>query len=230
MSLPHESSKSLVRESAPAAMGAVVVSTGWAHLRPAAMLYLACVFALAAGGALLGIRLLQTGAAGSETVHLGPPGLGVPARTSFGSVEVESVAQILGLTPKALAGVTHGIHGLVEAEQMQVQLVLALRNSGASTTPYDPARFRLGLVRAGSATRTYPSVSTSVRTGELAARSAMETTIGFVVPRFNPKGTRLSLRFREPGRAPVSLDLGPVRSGGSLAAVRAALNSAHQHH
>jgi hypothetical protein len=213
----------------PAAFGAAVVTPTRARLRSAATLYLGCVLALAVGGAVLGARLLQTGAAENRSVHLGPPGLGVPAATSFGSVEVESVAQILGLTPKALAGMTHGIHSLVKADQMQVQLVLALRNRGASTTAYDPARFQLALVRAGRKTRTYPSVSTSVRTGELAARSAMETTIGFVVPRFNPKGTRLSLRFREPGRAPVSLDLGPVRSGGSLAAVRAALKGAHQH-
>ena len=121
---------------------------------------------------------------------------------------------------------THGIHSLVKADQMQVQLVLAFRNRGASAAAYDPARFQLALVRAGKKTRTYPSVATSVRTGELAARSSMETTIGFVIPRFNPKGTRLSLRFREPGRAPVNLDLGAVRSGGSLAAVRAALHFA----
>lgn len=230
MSLPRKSSASSIREPAPAALGAaVVVTPARTRLRPAATLYLGCVLALAVGGALLGVRLLQTGAAENRSVHLGPPGLGVPTATSFGTVEVESVAQILGLTPKQLAGMTHGIHSLVKADQMQVQLVLGLRNRGASTTSYDPARFQLALVRAGKKTRTYASVSTSVRTGELAARSAMETTIGFVIPRFNPKGTRLSLRFREPGRAPVILDLGPVRSGGSLAAVRAALKGAHQH-
>jgi len=229
VSLPRESSATPIREPAPAAVGAAALPPARARLRPAATLYLGCVLALAVGGALLGVRLLQTGAAENRSVHLGPPGLGVPTATSFGSVEVESVAQILGLTPQKLAGVTHGIHSLVKADQMQVQLVLALRNRGASTVPYDPARFQLALVRADKKTRTYPSVSTSVRTGELTARSAMETTIAFVIPRFNPKGTRLALRYREPGRAPVNLDLGPVRSGGSLAAVRAALKGAHQH-
>src|SRR3982751_1604873 len=54
-----------------------------ARLRPAATLYLCCVVALAVGGGLLGIRLLQTGAANTP-VHTGPSGLGMPVRTSFG--------------------------------------------------------------------------------------------------------------------------------------------------
>ena len=57
----------------------------------------------------------------------------------------------------------------------------------------------------------------------------METTIAFVIPRFNPKGTRLSLEFRERGRQPLNLDLGRARPGGSLAAVQAALSLAHHH-
>jgi hypothetical protein len=57
----------------------------------------------------------------------------------------------------------------------------------------------------------------------------METTIGFVIPRFNPKGSRIALELREPGRTPTNLDLGPVRPGGSLAAVQAALAQGHVH-
>jgi hypothetical protein len=212
----------LSNKGAPAAGGA-------ARLRPAAILYLACVLVLAVGGALLGVRLLQAGAVSTQ-VHIGPSGLGVPARTSFGYVEVESVAQIRGLTPKALAGMTHGIHSLVKADQMQVQLVLALRNTRGSTRAYDPSDFVLRLAPRGGKGKTYQSASTSVRAGRLSARSAMETTLGFVIPRFNPKGTRLSLEFRERGRSPLALDLGPVRPGGSLAAVRAALSQDHNHH
>ncbi|NUR75550.1 MAG: hypothetical protein HOQ28_04585 [Thermoleophilia bacterium] len=211
----------LSTKGAPATGGAV-------RLRPAAILYLCCVLALAVGGALLGVRLLQTGSASTE-LHVGPSGLGVPFRTSFGSVEVESVAQIRGLTPKALAGMTHGIHSLVKADQMQVQLVLALRNARGSTIAYDPADFVLRLERRGGKSKTYESASTSVRAGRLSARSAMETTVGFVIPRFNPNGTRLSLEFRERGRSPLALDLGPVRPGGSLAAVQAALRQGHNH-
>jgi hypothetical protein len=207
---------------APAAGGA-------ARLRPAALLYLVCVLALAVGGGLLGIRLLQTGAATTAPAHVGPAGLGVPVRTSFGFVEVESVQQIRGLTPKALSGVTHGIHSLVKADQMQVQLVLALRNARGSTTAYEPQQFLLRLGRRGGKSKSYASQSTSVRAGRLAPRSSMETTISFVIPRFNPKGTRLSLEFRERGLQPVNLDLGRVRPGGSLAAVRAALSQAHHH-
>jgi hypothetical protein len=199
-----------------------------ARLRPAATLYLCCVVALAVGGGLLGIRLLQTGEA-KTPVHGGPSGLGVPARTSFGYIEVESVAQIRGLTPKALAGMTHGIQNLVKANQMQVQLVLALRNASGNTLAYDPGQFALRLGLPGGKVKRFASVTTSVRAGRLAARSAMETTIGFVIPRFNPKGARISLEFRDRGRARLTLDLGRVRPGGSLAAVRAALNQGHQH-
>jgi len=211
----------LSTKGAPAAGGA-------ARLRPAALLYLCCVAALAVGGGLLGVRLLQAGAP-TTNVYTGPPGLGVPASTSFGFVEVESVQQIRGLTPKALSGVTHGIQSLVKANQMQVQLVLALRNARGSTVDYDPAQLVMRLVRPSGTSKTYQSGSTSVRAGRLAARSSMETTVGFVIPRFNPKGTRISLEFRERGRQPLTLDLGRVRPGGSLAAVRAALAQGHVH-
>ena len=216
-----------VAVDSPLSTNRATAAGGAARLRPAATLYLCCVLALAVGGGLLGVRLLQTSAATTH-VHTGPSGLGVPAPTSFGSVEVESVEQIRGLTPKALSGMTHGIQSLVKADRMQVQLVLALRNSHGQTVAYDPADFALRLAGARKA-QTFTSVSTSVRAGRLAPRSAMETTVGFVIPRFNPKGTRLSLEFRESGRRPLNLDLGPVRPGGSLAAVRAALNDAHRH-
>ena len=84
-----------------------------------------------------------------SVAHVGPAGLGVPAKTTFGFVEVESVQQLRGLTPKALSGVTHGIHSLVNADQMQVQLVLALRNARGSTSPVDPQQFLLRLGRRG---------------------------------------------------------------------------------
>ena len=212
----------LSTHSAPAAGGA-------ARLRPAAMLYLACVMALAVGGGLLGVRLLQAGAPTATVAHVGPAGLGVPTRTSFGYLEVESVSQILGLTPKQLSGMTHGIQSLVKANQIQVQLVLAMRNSSGSPRDYDPAQLVLRVGPPRGKTKTYDSVSTSVRAGRLAARSSMETTVGFVIPRFNPKGSRISLELRERGRAPLNLDLGRVRPGGSIAAVRAALAQGHVH-
>jgi hypothetical protein len=202
---------------------------GAARLRPAALLYLCCVVALAIGGGLLGIRLLQTGAETATVAHVGPPGLGVPAPTSFGTIEVESVQQLRGLTPKALSGMTHGIRSLVKADQVQVQLVLALRNTRGSTIAYDPGQLALRVGRPGGKSIAYPSQTTSVRGGQLAARSSMETTIGFVIPRFNAKGSRIAFQMREPGRAPLNLDLGPVRPGGSLAAVRAALAQGHVH-
>src|SRR4029078_12136217 len=83
------------------------------------------------------IRLLQAGAQ-PAVVHIGPSGLGVPTRTSFGSVEVESVEQGRGLTHKQLAGMTHGIQSLVKADKLQVQLVLALRNARGTAAPYEP--------------------------------------------------------------------------------------------
>jgi hypothetical protein len=201
-----------------------------ARLRPVAALYLGCVLALAVGGGLLGSALLQSGAAHTHAhAAVGAPGLGSPVRTSFGLFQVESVAQIRGLTPKALSGMTHSIQSLVKANQMQVQLLLAMRNNRARTVAYDPAQFRLRLVRKNGTSTAFESVTTSVRAGDLTARSELETTIGFVIPRFSPKGTRLSLEFLEASRTPLALDLGPVRPGGSLAAVRAAIAAGHQH-
>jgi hypothetical protein len=200
-----------------------------ARLRPVAALYLGCVLALAVGGGLLGVGLLKAGSA-HHHAHAagGAPGLGSPVPTSFGLFQVESIAQIRGLTPKALAGMTHAIQSLVKADQMQVQMLIALRNNHAQNVAYDPALFRLRLVRPSGKSTAYESVSTSVRAGSLLPKSELETTVAFVVPRFTPKGTRLSLEFLEQGRAPVALDLGPVRPGGSLSAVQAAL-AGHQH-
>jgi hypothetical protein len=139
------------------------------------------------------------------------------------------VQQIRGLTPKQLAGMTHGIQSLVKADHMQVQLVLALRNTHGTTVAYDPYQLYLRVGRPGRASKAYPAQTTSVRAGRLAARSSMETTIGFVIPRFNPKGSRISLQLRGSGRKPITLDLGPARAGGSLAAVQAALAQGHVH-
>jgi hypothetical protein len=215
--------------SSPPLAQNIPAAGGTARLRPVAVLYLGCVLMLAVGGGLLGTGLLRAGAAHTHArAATGAPGLGSPVPTSFGLFQVESLAQIRGLTPKALAGMTHGIQSLVKADQMQVQLLVALRNSSARTALYDPTQFRLSLVRPGGKSTAYESVSTSVRAGDLTARSELETTIGFVIPRFSPKGTRLSLEFLEASRPPVALDLGPVRPGGSLAAVQAAL-AGHQH-
>ena len=214
--------------SPPLAQGTPVAGAT-ARLRPVAALYLGCVLALAVGGGLLGTGLLKAGAGHSHARAAGPPGLGSPVRTSFGLFQVESMAQIRGLTPKALSGVTHSIQSLVKADKMQVQLLLALRNNRGQTVGYDPAQFRLRLVQRNGKSTSFESVTTSVRAAELTAKSEMETTIGFVIPRFNPKGTRLSLEFLEASRAPIALDLGPVRPGGSLTAVQAAIAAGHQH-
>lgn len=196
-------------------------------LRQGATLYLGCVLVLALGGALLGLRLVQARPAAHVHVHA-PTGVGVPVRTSFGRFEVESIQQIRGLTPKALAGMTHGIQSLVRADQMQVQLVVALRNDGYRATPYDPAAFRLRVTGRGRS-QAFDPVSTSVRAGVLAPRSLMETTVGFVVQRFNPPGSRLSLEFADARGAPITLDLGPVRRAGATAAEIGALYQGHHH-
>jgi hypothetical protein len=197
-------------------------------LRQGTTLYLGCVLVLALGGALLGLRLVQARPAAHSHVHAAATGIGVPVRTSFGRFEVESIQQIRGLTPKALAGMTHGIQSLVRADQMQVQLVVALRNDGYRATPYDPAAFRLRVTGRGRS-QAFDPVSTSVRAGVLAPRSLMETTVGFVVQRFNPPGSRLSLELADGRGAPITLDLGPVRRAGATAAEIGALYQGHHH-
>ena len=197
-------------------------------LRPGAAWFVGCVLALAVGGGLLGLRLLQPSAAHVHA-HAQPGPLGVAVPTSFGQLEVESVAQIRGLTPKALAGVTHGIQSLVRADEMQVQLVLALKNESGRPRPFDAGAFRIRVGRGGSV-KTFEPVSTSVRAGVLAPKSTMETTIGFVVKRFNAKGSRLTLVFNDPGQAAATtLDLGPVRPAGATAASIKALYLGHHH-
>ncbi len=91
---------------------------------------------------------------------------------------------------------THGIQSLVKADQMQVQMVIALHNARSQTVAYNPAHSCSGScgAREGDELR-HGEHERARRTAE--SRSSMETTLRFVIPRFNPKGTQLSLQVRQ---------------------------------
>ena len=66
--------------ASPLSTKGATAAGGAARLRPAAILYLACVLALAVGGGLLGVRLLQTG---TPAVTLALLGLLAAGRYSY---------------------------------------------------------------------------------------------------------------------------------------------------
>jgi hypothetical protein len=166
----------------------------------------AAVLAAAVTGGSLSLDLLSRGAPAAQqqaAVNVGPPEIGRAIPTSFGSIEVASAIKTNGLTARALAGRTHGVHSLVKASNQQITTSVLLTNGLKRTLRYSPRWFTL---RIGNARKTYPVVVWTRTTGSLVAGANIELNLGFVAPR---KAGRVSLLFRDPvsGRH-VSVDLG----------------------
>jgi len=188
-----------------------VVTAAWykdARLAFAAWTALgAAVLAAAAAGSSLSLDLLTRGAPAAHEhatpANVGAPEIGRPIPTSFGSFEVASAIKTNGLTAKALAGRTHGIHSLVRASKQQVTTSVLLTNGLKRTLEYSPRWFSL---RIGKAGKTYPVMVWTRTTGSLVSGASIDLNLGFVAPR---KAGRVWLLFRDPGSGRhVSVDLG----------------------
>jgi hypothetical protein len=141
---------------------------------------------------------LAAGLAGGRDGHVhgtqDGPGVAQPVRLGFGWLTVTHVEQTAGLTARDLAGMTHGISGLVRSGRVQVQVTVQLANAlERSVVRYDPGQFSL-LV----GDETVLPATSSLRGGELQPGAAVEGRLGFVVP---ARGQRLALSFHDPTRA-----------------------------
>src|SRR5207245_267320 len=97
---------------------------------------------LATLGAVLSVGMLAT--RNSSTPGAPAYAVGRDAPTSFGSIAVQDVALVDGLSAADLGGMTHGIQRLVPEDQLEVQVSLLLTNSTARSVDYAFARrFRL---------------------------------------------------------------------------------------
>lgn len=102
--------------------------------------------------------------------------------TSFGSLTVEQVEKLDGLTSQDLAGVTHGIQNLVLSDKVQLQITLQLVNRTDAPMVYSPDQF--ALAGAGSAEAAGPASGT-LQTGSLPAHATIDAVLDFVAPRTN---------------------------------------------
>jgi hypothetical protein len=172
--------------------------------RPLIALVLSVV-ALAVGGVVISIGLLERGAPQPQVPALtGPFGVSQDIPTSFGAVAIDNVEKVNGLTAKALAGVTHGISNYVPPNKVQVQASVTLTNLlNADTVDYSPTQFRL-LV--GRKRKPVEDVRASFRPGTLQPNASISGQVKFIAPR---TGSQLWIEFTDPKRPkPILIDLG----------------------
>jgi hypothetical protein len=162
------------------------------------------VAALAAGGAVISVGLVERGATSPAVPQLkGPFGVRQDIPTTFGAVAVDDVEKINGLTARKLAGVTHGIANLVPPNKTQVQASITLTNLLDRPVEYSPTQFRL-LV--GQRRRPVGRVRSSFRPGRLQPNANISGQLSFIAPR---TGSRLWIEFTDPRRGkPILVDLG----------------------
>jgi hypothetical protein len=199
-------------------------TTGETREATVAGAFIAAVAVLAVAGGILAHGVLA-GPHGAHSHaadhHATAPTFGAPVRTSFGVLAVDSVERLKGLTAKDLAGMTHGIQSLVQADHIQVQVSLELSNVLESAVSYAPEQFRVRIERARPA---YAPGFGSIRAGTLQPHAGLNATLGFVLPRPERKNARLWLEFADHGARPIRIDLGTVG-----AAAGKAVLPAHNH-
>lgn len=169
-------------------------------LRLCASLVVVLALVLALAGAALSARLLATGTGGALHQH----GATGSVRASFGSLAIAEVRTLPGLTPRALASVTH-FPSYVPPTSMQVQVTVVLTNTLDRPVRYAPEQFRLW---AGLRSTSQASDGSTPATA-LQPRASLEARLEFVAPR---GGSRLWLEYSDPGRPRATvIDLGRAR-------------------
>ena len=167
--------------------------------------YIAVAVTLVLAGGYVTAGLISRGAPKDPVVALpaGPFGTAQDIPASFGVVAVEHVDKINGLRAKDLAGVTHGISGLVPPNKVQVQASVTLTNLLNHPIKYDPRQFRL---LSGPAKKPISEVQSNMRPGTLQPDASIDAQLRFIAPR---DGSKLWIEFSDPGRAkPILIDLG----------------------
>lgn len=128
--------------------------------------------------------------------------------TSFGLLQVESVDASQGLTSAQLSGQNHGIQGLVNPDQMEVQVSLLIKNSLNAPVTYTPEMF--ALISDNGAAAVAPTFS-DFESNTLQPQAQIEGTLSFIAPL---GANKLLLRFDDPGQhQAVVIDLGKVTVG-----------------
>ena len=127
--------------------------------------------------------------------------------TSFGAMSVKHAERVNGLTAKSLAGMTHGINGLVREKSSRIQATVTVTNLLDRPHAYRPERFTLRTSVDGKPIRV---AGASVKPGTLQPDASIDFRVDFNAPR---KAKRFWIDFADPGRAaPLTVDLGRVKA------------------
>ena len=117
--------------------------------------------------------------------------IGKPARTTFGQLRVLSARPVTGLTNQQLGNMTHGVSGLIDARNAQMQIAIELTNSKTLASDWTAADFRLETV---SGEHMYAALGGTQEAGTLQPGSSVDLGLNFVVPR---DGAKYVLRVRD---------------------------------
>jgi hypothetical protein len=194
-------------------------ATHWAPSRPVGYgrtlnRVVTCVIVLSFAGAAVGASQLMR----SDAFRDGSFGAPRTVDTSFGSMTVNGVDILDGLSAKDLGGMTHGISGLVLSDKAQAQVLVTLTNTSKQPLAYDPDLFRL---REGADGQPIAPIGSSPGSGTIPTGTSIDLLLDFVVSR---TGADLFFDFADPGAAaPVVVPVGttdiasPPDTGGSHA-------------
>lgn len=160
------------------------------HNRPLLVL-VASTLLLALFGSVLSAFLLVQGV-DEDTRRASAAQVGQPVDTSFGSLTVDYVEHIPGLTDQDMGGAMPGMSGMVHAGSEQVVAYITYRNN--LRRPLDPAPERFRLI---SDTSDSPVWGTGAPqgTGVVLPGSVMQTSVRFVIP---ADEAHLWLEYRDP--------------------------------
>jgi len=152
--------------------------------------------------------------------------------TSFGAMSVKHAERLNGLTSRDLAGMTHGVNGLVRENRSRVQTSVTLTNLLDRTVDYTPEWFTL---RTSDGGKPIKLTSASIKAGVLQPDASIDLRIDYTAPR---SAKRFWIDFADPkGGAPITVALGEVKelpgrraaSPGAQEALRSAAGSSATH-
>jgi hypothetical protein len=175
------------------------MASGDRRTNAAAAAVVAVILALALGGTVLAV-MTAVGGRGSAAGN----GIGDEVKTSFGTVTVESLQVVPGVSHRALSGATHGVSGLVDDNHISIQAAVAVTNTVNHPISYRARQFQLLVSRRGR-TSVRSATGGDLPNMRILPRAGIEGHLDFTVPRSN---AQLALRFHEPGRSDVVIDLG----------------------
>jgi hypothetical protein len=170
---------------------------------------------LTVGGTILAIDALKGRSAEPTRAFPAPAdanlkqsyAVGEDVPTSFGAMAVQHAERIDGLTSRDLAGMTHGVNGLVREKLMRLQASVTVTNLLDRPLRYTPESFTLRTSKDGAPLKLSGA---NVKPGILEPDASIDLRIDYTAPK---SAKRFWLDFADPGRAqPQAVRLGAVKA------------------